>query len=282
MKTSSLTLLAFLLGLLLAAHTDAHPRRLHPGSPARTESKAYIRQNVLPVVRQQRQKLETVLSAADKAQLTRYRTELQALRQQAHTLRQATKPAPGTARPALTPAQLEQRQQLRTSTKTILLNVSQLARKYEADISQLTQEIQPQHQQWLADLAAIRARHADTTALGHQRRGGPASHLLRPVRFLLLTPAAPTQPQPRAAAASLYPNPATAANQLTYAVQKTGPVTIELLDGRGNTLRTVWQESRHEKGQHTLSISLSELPAGTYFYKITTRTGAETRRFLKE
>lgn len=282
MKTTYLKIVAAsLFLLLLAAHMEASPRQQGPGSPIRTESKAYIQQNILPVVRQQRQKLETKLSAADRTQLARYRTELQTLRQQAHTLRQAARPAAGATRPALTAAQLEKRQQLRTATKSVLLSVSQLAQKYEADISNLTQQLQPQQQQWLTDLAAIRARHADTATLGHRRRGGMSSHLLRPVRFLLLDPTAPARPQPDAAA-SLYPNPATAASQLTYVVQKSGPVTIELLDGRGNTLGTIAPESHQEKGPHTLSINLSELSAGTYFYKISTRTGAETQRFIKE
>ncbi|WBO85125.1 T9SS type A sorting domain-containing protein [Hymenobacter yonginensis] len=284
MNTTSLKLLAATLLLLLTTGTDARPRWQGPGTPARTETKAYLQQNVLPVLRQQRQQLETRLSSADRTQLASYRTELHTLRQQAHTLRQAARPAAGTARPDLTPEQQQQRQQLRAATKALLLNVAQLARKYEADISQLTQPLQPQQQKWAADLAAIRARHtpasAEAAAAGPPRHAA-ASHLLRPVRFLLLDPAAPTQ-APAGTAASLYPNPAVAASQLTYEMQKPGPVTVELLDGRGNTLRTVAQESRQDKGPHTLSIDLSDLPAGIYFYKISTRTGAETRRFVKE
>ncbi|AII50965.1 T9SS type A sorting domain-containing protein [Hymenobacter sp. APR13] len=283
MHTISFKLLAVTLLLLLAAGTEARPRRQGPGNPARTEIKAYLQQNVLPAVRQQRQQMETRLSPADRTQLASYRTQLQTLRQQAHSLRQAARPTAGATRPDLTPEQ-QQRQQLRAATKDVLLNVAQLARKYEADISQLTQPLQPQQEKWAADLAAIRARHTPAAGAASPAAGRhhvAASHLLRPVRFLLLDPAGLTQPQ-STAAASLYPNPAVAASQLTYEVQKPGPVTIELLDGRGNTLRTVAQESRQEKGPHTLSINLSDLPAGTYFYKISTRTGAETRRFVKE
>ncbi|WBA42127.1 T9SS type A sorting domain-containing protein [Hymenobacter canadensis] len=284
MKITSLRIVAVSLFMLLAGGTEARPHRPAPGAPARPEMKAYIRQNVLPVLRQQRQQLETRLSPADRTQLATYRSELQALRQQAHTLRQNTKPAAAEARPELTPAQQQQRQELRAATKAVLLNVARLAQKYEADIRQLTQQIQPQQEKWASDLAAIRARH--TPASGEAATAGrphhaAASRLLRPVRFLLLDPAAPAQAQ-AGAAASLYPNPAVAASQLTYEVQKAGPITIELLDGRGNTLRTVAQESRQEKGPHTLSIDLSALPAGTYFYKISTRTGAETKRFVKE
>ena len=72
------------------------------------------------------------------------------------------------------------------------------------------------------------------------------------------------------------------ATQLDYEVQKAGAVTVELLDGRGNTLRTVQTESKQEKGPHTLAVDVADLPVGTYFFKQTTRTGAETKRFVKE
>jgi hypothetical protein len=281
MKTTSLKIVAVSLLLLLAAGTEARPSWQGPGNPTRPETKVYIQQNVLPVLRQQRQKLEPQLSAPDRTQLANYRSQLQALRQQARTFRHATESVPGeTRRPELTPAQQQQRQELRAATRAVLLNVAQLAQKYEAAISQLTQELEPQHAKWASDLAAIRAQPTPAPTTG-QRYSSPAGRLLRPVRFLLLDPTAPAQPQPRAAA-SLYPNPATAASQLTYEVQKPGPVTIELLDGRGITLRTVAEVSRQEKGSHILPIDLSTLPAGTYFYKISTRTGAETRRFVKE
>lgn len=80
----------------------------------------------------------------------------------------------------------------------------------------------------------------------------------------------------------MYPNPTAATNQLSYEVKKAGPVTVELLDGRGNTLRTVAQEAKQEKGTHSLTANVADLPAGTYYFKITTRTGAETQRFVKE
>jgi hypothetical protein len=81
---------------------------------------------------------------------------------------------------------------------------------------------------------------------------------------------------------SFYPNPAAAASQLEYDVKKAGPVTVDLLDSKGNTLRTVVSESHLEKGRRTEQLDLRDLPAGTYFYKITTKAGSETKRFVKE
>ncbi|MBC8083967.1 MAG: hypothetical protein H7Z21_12210, partial [Hymenobacter sp.] len=83
MKTTLTKTLALLLVLL--ATTLATRAGLNRGGrrgadhPARREIKAYVEQNVLPVLRQQRQQLEPQLAPTDQAQLVTYRTELKAL-----------------------------------------------------------------------------------------------------------------------------------------------------------------------------------------------------------
>lgn len=292
---SALLLLATATATLAQKPHEAHRTASHP---ARTEVKAYVEQNVLPVVRQQRQKLETQLASADKAQLATYRTQLKDVRQRSQALRhsfrasQTTTPAsaePASPRPRLTEEQRQQLRQLHTETRTIMLNVAQLAQKYATNISQLTQEVQPQQEKWAADMQALATKNAtpeQQTKLG-SRQGRTRHHgvgkFLRPTAFLLLDPGTTTTaPEPGVGSTSLYPNPVVATSQLEYTVTKAGPVTVELLDGRGNTLRTITQEPKQEKGTHTLPISLNDLKSGTYYYKITTRTGSETKRFVKE
>ncbi len=290
MKFPSLKPLALLLLALLtvALSHAALPARRGPTNPGRAEIKAYLQQNVVPVLRRQRQKLEPQLSSVDQAQLATYRAQLRELRQKRQTLRQQAAPAATTPRPYpdLTPEQLQQQQQLRVATKAVLLSVAQLAQKHAASIQALTQELQPQREKWAADPAAIQAKSAGTPEDSAQRMGRghlrqPAGHLLRPTWFLLLDPTTPATAS-AGPGATVYPNPATATSQLTYDVLKAGPVTVELLDGRGTTLRTVAPETHQQKGPHTLRTDLGGLPAGTYYFKISTRTGTETRRFVKE
>ncbi|MDF7810377.1 T9SS type A sorting domain-containing protein [Hymenobacter sp. YC55] len=303
MKTTlfkSLTLVLVLLATNIIA--PAHAEQRKDQHPVRREMQAYIEQNVLPVVRQQRQKLDAQLSTADKAQLAIYRTQLKEVRQRSQALRQSFRSAPSaapqTAEPAsprapLTDAQQQQLQQLRTETRTIMQQVNQMAEKYAANITQLLQEVQPQKAKWATDMQAIVAKNTtpeQQEKLGHFRGGrmhyrSGASRLLRPTAFLLLDPAtSSTAPASSdvSGTSSLFPNPAVATNQLQYMVSKAGPVTVELLDSRGNTVRTVAQEAKQEKGAHTLQVNLADLPKGTYYYKITTRTGSETKRFAKE
>ncbi|AHJ96579.1 T9SS type A sorting domain-containing protein [Hymenobacter swuensis] len=288
MKATWLPALA--LGFLLALTTPASYAQPSgqpgPDQPARREIRAYVQQNVLPTVRQQRQKLEPRLSTSDKAQLAVYRAQLHDLRQRGKDLRQAARSTTtATARPAFTEAQQQQLRELHTETRSLLLSVSQLAQKYDTEIARLAQELKPQKEQWAADLQAITTRHASPEQAAHRskhHRRDALSRFFQPAAFLLLDPAAQTPTLPAPTGTRVYPNPTATATQLDYEVQKAGAVTVELLDGRGNTLRTVHSESKQEKGPHSLPVDVADLPVGTYFFKITTRTGAETKRFVKE
>ncbi|WP_157807251.1 T9SS type A sorting domain-containing protein [Hymenobacter chitinivorans] len=293
MKATLLKSLPLLLAALLSGSATFAQGHRAAATPGRQEVRAYYQANVLPVVRQQRQKLEAQLVPADKAQLATYRKELQDLRLRGKALRESLKPAGSTEpRPTPTDAQKQQLQALRSESREIMVKVGLLAKKYEAPLAQLSQEIQPQKQQWAADIKAITTKNATPEQLekhkqfGEHHRGGHdgMSQFLRPTRFLLLDPNAPAPPAGAGPEAGLnvYPNPAAATNQLEYSVKKAGPVTIEILDGRGNTLRPVVQNEQQEKGSHTLSTDLHDLPTGTYYYKITTRSGTETKRFVKQ
>ena len=280
--------------LLLLAATVAGLARRSPREPrpARREIRAYFAANVLPVLRQQRQKLEFQLAAPDRAQLATYRTQLRALKTQGRALRQAVAPTvgstPGT-RPVLTEAQREQAHQLRFQARGILLNVAQMAQKYDLAISQLAQEVQPLKEKWATDIKAIAAKNATPVqqaklAAGRRHGSGQLRRFFKPVMFLLLDPnATANAPGKRGiGSTSLYPNPAAATTQLEYEVKKAGPVSVDLLDRDGNKLRTLLPETQQEQGSQRQQLDLSDLPAGTYFYKITTKSGAQTKRFVKE
>jgi hypothetical protein len=220
---------------------------------------------------------------ADKTQLAAYRAQLRDLRQRGQALRQSLRPTGEAtqARPALTDAQRQQVQQLRAEGQTIRQHVAQLARKYEAAIAQLAQEIAPQKARWQADIQALAGKNVSPEQRVPRGRHS-LSALDKPARFLLLEVPTPASATPVAASSTVFPNPAVSTAQLEFAVKKAGPVTVEVLDGRGTVLRTLVQNEPREKGLHTVSTSVEELPAGTYFYKITTRTGVETQRFVRQ
>jgi hypothetical protein len=286
-----------ILGLVLAASVVGLARRTpRENRPIRREIKAYYQANVLPVLRQQRQQLEPQLAAADRAQLATYRTRLKALKEQGRALRQAAASAAGSTpgtRPTLTEAQQQQAHQLRLQARSIMLNVAQMAQKYDGPITQLAQEVQPQKEKWATDIKAIVAKNATpeqqaklaaATGRRHERGPGQLRKFFKPAMFLLLDPNAPADaPGERGVGnSSFYPNPAAATTQLEYEVKKAGPVSVDLLDKDGNKLRTLLPETQQERGSQRQALDLSDLPAGTYFYKITTKSGTQTKRFVKE
>ncbi|GAB3856993.1 hypothetical protein GCM10028822_30020 [Hymenobacter terrigena] len=269
-------------------------RRQLEDRPIGREIRAYFQANILPVLLQQRQKLEPQLSTEDRTQLALYRTQLKALKEQGQALRRSVVPegtAASATRPTLTEAQQKQAHDLRFQARGIMLNVAQMAQKYDAPIAQLAQEVAPQKEKWATDIKAIVAKNATpeqqqklAAFQGWQHGHGGLRRFFKPAMFLLLDPNAPAanQAEPGVGTPSFYPNPAAATSQLDYEVKKAGPVTIDLLDKDGNKLRTLVSAASQEKGPQTQQLDLHDVPAGTYFYKITTKGGTQTKRFVKE
>lgn len=297
MKTISAKSLALILLIVVSASLAglASPGQRQPGDrPMRREIRAYFQANVLPVLQQQRQKLEPQLAAEDRNQLATYRTQLKALKEQGQALRRSAVPeatATPATRPTFTEAQQKQAHDLRLQARSIMLNVAQMAQKYDAPIAQLTQEIAPQKEKWATGIKAIVAKNATpeqqqklAASQSWQHGRGGLRRFFKPATFLLLDPNAPTanKAEPGMGNTSFYPNPAAPTSQLDYEVKKAGPVTIDLLDKDGNKLRTLVSEANQQQGPQTQQLDLHDVPAGTYFYKITTKSGSQTKRFVKE
>ncbi|WP_201986704.1 T9SS type A sorting domain-containing protein [Hymenobacter rubidus] len=309
MKASLPKQLALALLLMASAAGPTMARGGHPmhgGRPQNAEVQAYYQANVLPVLLQQRQKLELQLSAEDRAQLATYRAQLRTLKEQGETLRRSIHPGGGEPqagfRPELTEAQHEQLHQLRSQTRTIMMSVGQMAQKYHDALAQLAQETQPQKEKWSADVQAIVAKsisqeqphpvemagrmpmHGPDHGPMHAFRGQEAMpRFFRATSFLLLEPTAPAStPEHSLSSTSFYPNPVTATSQFEYELKAAGPVTVDLLDKDGNKLRTLVAEANADKGTHTQQLILNDLPAGTYYYKVTTKGDSQTKRFVKE
>ena len=298
MKTSTPKYLALLLSLALftsVAGVAQDFRHAPENEVARRESKTYFDANVLPVLQQQRQKLETQLAAADRAQLASYRTQLNDLRTRGQALQEALRPlgGPEGARPPMSEAQREQLFGLHSQIREVMTNVYRLAQKYHGAIDKLAKEVEPRTEKWAADMQAIAMKNTTPEAQrrlaefggGHMalHLHGPLHHLFRPSKFLLMQATAPASPSERSlSSTSFYPNPAAAATQFDYELKNDGPITVALLDQNGNKLRTLVSEAQQLKGAHTQQLDLRDLPAGTYFYRTTTKAGTETKRLVKE
>ena len=291
----------------MALHAVAQPGHPHgPASELRKAEREYVKTKVMPVLHQQRQQLEQELAPADRTQLATYRAQLKDLANREMALHQAAFAAACSAapdstmhhrsRPALTP----EMQAAHTERREIMQQVAQLAQKYQANIARIAAELKPQQAQWATDLHAMMQKNRPAESVERSAPSGNAPmasahafhrpgpgfgelHLLhRPTAFLLFDPGTATPAEEETVATSLYPNPVAPTSQLQYEVKQAGPVTVQILDKNGNTLRTAVQAAQQEKGPHSEAINLGDLSSGTYFYKVTTSTGTETKRFVKE
>ena len=138
MKAPAHKFLALLLLVALSAATAGLARtnqyRPRTTRPLRREISAYCQATVLPVLRQQRQKLEPQLTATDRAQLAAYRTQLREVKAQGQVLRRSLRPGDGRTAQAAGPTDAQQQQlhYLRTQARRVMHNVAQMAQRYDA------------------------------------------------------------------------------------------------------------------------------------------------------
>lgn len=277
--------LLFILGT--ATGLVAQKGRLNP--EMRKELRAYNKENILPVLRAQRIKLDAEIAAADKREIEQLRIQRKQLQQEAKELRGKYKAQPGTDKTPLTDAQKAEFKALREKRKQVYQAAAAIARKYKPQLESIKADLADDRTKWETDLKAIVTKYnpelADR-AFDAKKRGPRAAkltaykQLTRPAHFILWDANRKQKATSSKKKSSVYPNPTNSTNTLEYTVAKKGNVKITLLDANGSTLRTLLNEQQ-TKGSHTLEVNLTTLPNATYYYKIETTSGTETRRILK-
>ncbi|WP_461491148.1 S8/S53 family peptidase [Pontibacter sp. HJ8] len=76
-----------------------------------------------------------------------------------------------------------------------------------------------------------------------------------------------------------YPNPFNETTTINYAVVKDGYVTVEVYDVMGKKIQTLLAESQ-PSGNHSLIFDGSNLPGGTYLYRISADGKTSTEKFV--
>ncbi|MCW3127397.1 MAG: Alpha-L-arabinofuranosidase-like protein [Bacteroidetes bacterium] len=67
-----------------------------------------------------------------------------------------------------------------------------------------------------------------------------------------------------------YPNPATSLFQMDYYMTESADVSLHIENAQGQTVMQVMKDITKEPGTHHQTINVSQLPAGVYFYSLTT------------
>jgi hypothetical protein len=74
-----------------------------------------------------------------------------------------------------------------------------------------------------------------------------------------------------------YPNPFNPSTKIDFSIAEEGPVTLVVYNNMGAEVSRLVDEDM-EAGNYTVSFDASNLPAGTYMYRLTSGTSVETRR----
>ncbi len=76
-----------------------------------------------------------------------------------------------------------------------------------------------------------------------------------------------------------HPNPFKRSTEISFTLDKSDTVSLELFDIKGRKIRTLLHESK-APGSHTLSWNAVDLPAGIYLLRLSGRSFAETRKMV--
>lgn len=303
-----ITLLAIMIGFSSFASQNDDLGKKDKGKKRhnkelRKELKAYIDQNVMPVLREQRNKLESKITLQDRQKLEELRKQLAVLQAQRHESRKDFRKEQkgATEKGEMTEEQRNKMKELRTQMKTIMQSSKEIAKSYSTDIEQLLTPMQSQKEQWKQDIKAICDKYIvnspdSTRKHGENGRGKHGKHgkfrmmakqhfkEMKPAMFLLIQPSenqivATESVKESDENTKVYPNPSSNQTTIDFKVKEAGNVNIVLLDTQGNVIKNIMNEHK-EKGKYSALIDLSGLREGTYFYKIATPTKTETNRIV--
>lgn len=80
---------------------------------------------------------------------------------------------------------------------------------------------------------------------------------------------------------SAFPNPASENVQIDYELTENSEVTLQIVNTLGQTVRET-QMGEVAQGKHTTNVSVSDLEAGVYFFRIITAEGIVARQVVIE
>lgn len=281
-----------------------HQKRRENVKAMQGEMKEYRESEIMPVLRVQRTKLETELSAEDKATIAALRAK--------HAAKREAKPdfAPGERkkRPELTD---EQKAEMRTDREKI----KALVEKYDTEITGLLDEIETKQASWKDDMQEIGKKYApeelkDRPARGKKEdmkgkrldgekraeaprremgarhsRGGrhmDREHMGK-AGFLLLDPNAETTSNSIQstdfAEVRIFPNPSASRNTVSYKLNEAGHYRVELRDKDGLVLQVLSNEYR-KAGDYREELDLSPYSAGTYYLSIVGAEGVVSKKVV--
>jgi len=238
--------------------------------------KAYMAQNVYPVMLEQRKKLEAEISPQDQEELQRLREAIAQHKAERKAAWEAAK------------AKGERLPRPKKGEHTKREAVEAMVDKYDAEIEALFAEVADQAEQWKADIKFILEAHRPEDAPKVHRRPAkrrgddvPRLRLLRKARFLLMDPSekSPEEPKAIVQSAKAFPNPASNLLNLQYELRESAEVDIQIHTKEGQLQQTL-NQGRLQAGAQQARLDVSQLRDGAYYISILANDEVQVTPFI--
>lgn len=242
------------------------------------ELQVYTDKNIVPVMKEQRVKLNEYLTLEDAqkiALLGKKYQEVLAKRKKIFDKSNLNKDKV-----------MESWENLQSEYLDIIAGAHLIAEKYETIIAWLFDEIKPKIPLWQGDMNKIIEKFnnkIDQTKLQHFKKQG-LGEFMNPEIFVLWNFKQnywENNEQLAEEGTRIFPNPSSEKQQIKLNLLENGKVMVKILDKNGNLIATVFDKFM-EKGEHQIDVSLDKLDDALYFYQINSPNGKEIKRFVKE
>ena len=267
------------------------------------EMKTYKQQNIVPVMKEKRLAFEEVLSQSDKELIDQLRTELQSQKKERKAERKERMESFEISESK------EHRNMRKRKTKgsrmASMLSEEQksqikiLTEKYSEELEQIKIELEPDQQKWEEDLRNIKDRNLEGIEfpIEHEERvqkmrkeNKDKRKAYSAARFILMDPfkedrkfetndAEAPAGNYNLHKARIYPNPALSSQTLEFFTEKSGPVSIDVIDKSGQVLKRVFDQNL-EAGAHKVEIDLRGLQGYVFYYRISDPQGTSSTKFM--
>jgi hypothetical protein len=261
------------------------------------EMKVYFGENILPVLKMQRQELDKELSPAEKSRLDEIRISLKTLREQQRENMDEMR----NAKEEPNVAQRKEMREMRNQIHELMNEVSIISEDHDATIKRLMDEIRPQIEQWKEDMQGRMGKdcpYAKDCRGVHKNKGGmhgkqgmhPEGGMMfgkfmAPNAFLLWNPDEPVPFFDESGNLddnlnlNIFPNPASGKVQISVELEEAAKVDISVFDKDGNEVLTHSPESA-DAGLYFKTIDTSALTEGLYIIKLNAGSYAAIGRLI--
>lgn len=245
------------------------------------EIKKYQQENILPIIQEQRKKLDYLLSNDDKKIIAEMRLLNKEMRYQLKGDIQKMK--------------IEKKENEKKNYKNFKQKMKTIVDNNQTIISESFSPIQAQQEKWKTDLKNIRNKYLIENEEGrnhfHKNRELRSFLMERnkktDVNFLLFDYLQDATENPKATnnkvanSLNIYPNPIKSTSNISYELNKTSSVTILVLNNKSETIKVLLKDEKLN-GQQKHEFDLSDLEKGDYFYQIIINKEIINKKIVKE